>query len=197
MRPASVRLVVVALVAVLTACGDGGSNASGGPVVTAPPASTRPLTRVDPCRVVTAAEASALAGAPVGRGRESTVLGRRRCVYGAGTLLVVTVEVSRAASAAEGLAAFAGDVARARSALTQQLPGHLLASLTVSDVSGVGDRAAIGTYSTFIAGETVGVSAIYVLDGPTFLTFSDVNLSDSAPDDAAMELQARTSLGRL
>jgi hypothetical protein len=193
-RLSTVPLVVLALGAGLTACGGGGPSGSAAPVA---PTSARPLSRVDPCRVVTAAEASSLTGGSFGPGKRSTVHGSRRCVYGANTLLVFTVEVSRAASAAEAQAAFTQNEARARRALTDQVPAHLLASLHVSEVSGVGDRAAIGTYSAQVGGETIGVSAIYVLDGTTFLTFSDLNLSSAAPTDEAMEAQARTSLGRL
>jgi hypothetical protein len=192
---APLMMLAPALVAfAVTACGGGGSSGTAPPTVST---STRPLSRVDPCVVVTAAEASSLTGGSFGAGTRTAVQGRRRCVYGANSLLVFTVEVSRARSAADAEAAFAQDEARARSALTRHLPAHLAATLHVSDVSGVGDRAAIGTYSANIGGEAIGVSAIYVLDGATFLTFSDVNLGGAAPTDEAMAAQARTSLGRL
>ena len=194
MRLSILPLVVLALGASLTSCGEGGSSSSAAPVV---PISPGPVTRVDPCRVVTAAEASSLTGASFGPGKKSTAHGGRRCVYGANSLLVFTVEVSRAPGAADAQAFFAQNEARARSALTQQVPAHLLASLHVSDVPGVGDRAAIGTYSAHVGGEAIGIRAIYVLDRTTFLTFSDLNLSGAAPTDEAMEAQARTSLGRL
>jgi hypothetical protein len=194
MRLSTVSVVVLALGAGVSACDAGGSSNAVPPVVST---SNRPLSRVDPCRVVTAAEASSLSGGFFGVGKKSISHGSRRCVYG-DSLLEFTVEISRAASTAEAAqAAFAQNEARARRALLDQVPAHLAASLHVSDVSGLGDRAAIGTYSLQIGGETIGISAIYVLDGTTFLTFSDLNLSSAAPTDEAMEAQARASLSRL
>jgi len=43
----------------------------------------------------------------------------------------------------------------------------------------------------------VGLIAIYLLKGSTFVTFSDLVLGKPAPSAATMEAQAQTTLGRL
>lgn len=180
------------LVVVLSACS--GSPSSAPAVATGPPAVAA---QGDPCRLVTAAEASALAGRTYFRGRRFRTPHGRRCVYGAGTLTAVTVEVSGRASAVAAKASFDQDVRRAEHALTWQLPAHLGATLHTSDLSGVGDRAVIATYGIRLGGETIGVSAVCVLDGAVFVVLSDVSLETTAATDQAMARQAVTGLGRL
>jgi hypothetical protein len=76
------------------------------------------------------------------------------------------------------------------------LPPGLNAKLSVTDVSGLAgaDRAAIATYNTTISGQAVGISAIYVLKGAIFFTFSDLVVGQAAPASAISGLRNRRSL---
>ena len=72
-----------------------------------------------------------------------------------------------------------------------------LAKPVLTTQSGIGDRALTGTWSTSLAGRTIGMSSIYLLKGPSFLAFGDVQLNHPAASAAALKAQANTSLSRL
>jgi hypothetical protein len=160
------------------------SEAAGLPSETAAP------TAIDPCVLVTSAEASTLAGATFGAGTEHTTKANlRSCVYGAQTLNVFTVEVIQAPDLATAKAAEAAVEADIKAAATK--------GLTVTQVSGLGDNAVVGEGSATIGGVTAGVSSIGVLKGTIFFGFSDLVLGHAAPTSAALQAQARTCLTRL
>src|SRR5580700_5237958 len=112
--------ITVATASLLAACGAAGSDTSptpasssnaatptATPIATAPPTAaptasqTAVPTSYDPCQLVTASEASSLAGVTYGAGKEETNAGGGRdCVYGSETLNVFTVIVGVAADAA-------------------------------------------------------------------------------------------------
>jgi hypothetical protein len=151
---------------------------------------------LDPCRLVTSAEASTLAGTTFGKGVEEANGSGKRCVYGSRTLNVFTVEVVRAKDAATASAAWAQAQAEAQSAVKQQLPAGVHFSLVTDNVD-IGDKAATVAGGTTIFGRSFGFSGVYVLKGPTFFAFQDLVLSKAPPSVSRMEAQARTTLGRV
>lgn len=202
MRTPSARYTALAVtlpaLLLLAACSTGGGP-SGSPSatpVTSASASAQ-ATTLDPCQLVTAAEASALSGASFGAGIEESTGGTgKRCTYGSQTKTVFFVQVATAASAADAQAAFTAEEAKADAALTAGFPAQVSAQVTKADVSGLGDRAAVGTGSETIAGQTISGGVIYLLKGPNFLAFGDLTLG-AAPTAAALQAQAATSLSRM
>jgi hypothetical protein len=174
------------------------SAAPAAPVSSAPAAalSSGPPTPVDPCQLVTAAEASALAGATFGAGAESAQNGSRRCVYGGQTTNVFAVVVAQAPDSKTANAEWAQEEAQAEAAMVKDVPAGVTPP-QVADVSGYGDRAATASAALTVQGHTIGISAIYVLKGATFFSYSDLVLDKSAPTVAALEAQATVSLGRV
>lgn len=198
----ALALVIPALL-LLAGCSNPGGGPSGSPSSTpsgSPSASaTAQATTLDPCQLVTSAEASALAGVTFGAGLAETTgtdgTGRR-CTYGAQTKNVFFVQVGTATSAADAQAAFTAEEAKADAALTAGFPAQINAQLTKSDVSGLGDHAVVGTGSESIEGQTISGGVIYLLKGPNFLAFGDLTLG-TAPTADALKAQAATSLARM
>ena len=62
--------------------------------------------------------------------------------------------------------------------------------------SGIGDRAAAASASLPIQGQTINISAIYILKGATFLSYSDLVLNKPAPTMTACA-QSTVSLARI
>lgn len=198
----------VVAAALLAACGGsstGGSNSTNTPVAQASSspstaASAAPAS-IDPCQLVTSQEASTLAGASYGAGKEdSTQGGSKLCWYGAQTLNVFEVVVAVAPDAASAQSQWAQNQAQVQSALqqgVQNVPGMNL-TFNINDTSITGaDRAALGTFSATISGETISGSAVYVLKGPVFFAITDLVLGQPAPSTSALAGQAGTVLGRL
>jgi hypothetical protein len=157
---------------------------------------------LDPCQVVTSSEASSLAAASFGQGREDTTsdgLGKI-CIYGYQTLNIFEVLVAQAPDATTAQSEFAQEEAKAQATLTQaasQAPG-LAFNISLNDVSIAGaDRAAAGTFSGTYAGHTFGAAAVYLLKGAVFLSFSDLEVGLTPPTLAAMQTEATTAVGRL
>jgi hypothetical protein len=190
----------------LTACGataspsaQSGSPAQSASGASAPaPSQSGIANSLDPCQLVTASEASSLAGTTYGAGREETFSGSGKgCVYGYQTLNVFTVEVAQSSNAATARADFSKEQARAQEALKKLGPSGVSLHLSAGTVPNLGDRAARVTGSATLNGQTLGVSGIYVLKGTIFFAFQDVQLGSNAPSAAAMEAEARTVLSRL
>ena len=157
-------------------------------------------TSLDPCQLVTAQEASSLAGASFGPGREETDSGGGKiCVYGYQTLNVFIVLVALAPDAATAQADWALEESRAQAKLGQLTGYGSGTNIKLNDVSNLprADRAAVGSGSAVLSGRTIGISAIYVVKGATFFTFSDLVLGHAGPSISAMESQAQTVLTRL
>lgn len=197
------KLVAVAGAFLLVACG-GSPTASSSSTPSAPAtasaAQTPATVSLDPCQLVPASEASALAGVTFAAGTAGTTEGgAKTCTYGGQTLNVFMVLVTQASDAATAQADWAQEEAKAQAAINQGIPGGASVNLNVADVSGVSgaDRAAVATFSTTIGGQQVGITAIYLLKGPVFLTFSDLVLGRTPPTVAAIEAQAVTSLKRV
>jgi len=156
---------------------------------------------LDPCQIVTSAEASKLASASYGAGKEDTTQGGGKiCWYGAQTLNVLEVLVAVASDPATAQAQWSQEEAQVQSQLQQALqyaPG-VTVSFNLSDTSLSGaDRAAVGTFSETFSGHPISGSGIYVLKGATFFAIVDLVVGQAAPSSTAMEGQAQTVLGRL
>jgi hypothetical protein len=161
------------------------------------PGGSGPATTLDPCQLVTAAEASALAGTTFGAGVvESESNGSRRCVYGGQTTNVFAVVVAQAADSKTANDQWAQEEARAQAAMVKDVPAGVTPP-KVGDITGVGDRAATASASLQVQGHTIGISAIYILKGATFLSYSDLVLDKPAPTLSALAVQAQVSLGRI
>lgn len=148
---------------------------------------------------MTAAEASQLSGVTFGPGLEETTGADntgKRCTYGSQTKNVFFVQVATADNAADAQAAWATEEANADAALTSDFPAQITANVTKTDITGLGDRAAVGTGSETIEGQTISGGVIYLLKGANFLAFGDLTLA-TAPDSAALQAQAATSLARM
>ncbi len=209
--------VIVATAGLLAACGADSSgtsptpaSSSNAPTPTATPIPTAPPTAAptpsqtavptsyDPCQLVTASEASSLAGVTYTVGKEETNSGGGRdCVYGAETLNVFTVLVGVASDAATAQADWAAEEAEAKSQLKSAAKGAGIA-VSITDISLSGaDMAASATGSGDISGVKLAASVIYLLKGPVFVAFSDLVLGKSAPSESDMENEANTVLGRI
>jgi hypothetical protein len=157
-----------------------------------------PTTSLDPCQLVTKDEASGLTGVSFGDGAESTTEGGRICTYGGQTTNVFMVLVAQGTDSSAADAVWSQEEAKAQALMTSQIPaGVAVTAPTLQDVSGIADRAAIASGSATIAGQTISISAIYLLKGATFLTYSDLALNKAAPTAAALEAQAAISLARV
>ena len=156
-------------------------------------------TSLDPCQLVTASEASSLAGASFGAGTEATTSGgAKTCVYGGQTLNVFQVLVVQAPDATTAQSKWTELQAQAEDALKSGAPSGTTVNLNVTDVTLAGaDKAADATASATISGTTISISAIYVLKGATFFSISDLVVGNAAPLSSALEAQALTTLGRV
>ena len=167
-------------------------------VASLPPAATMPditavPTSVDPCPLVTAAEAGQLAGTTFGAGKPETTSGNGRiCVYGSQTLNVFTVIVGQAPDAATAKS-------EETAALAELQNASNVSGLKVTQLPGFasGADAAVAQGGATIAGKTISVSAIYVLKGVIFFGFSDLVLGTGAPGASALEAQAKVALTRV
>jgi Protein of unknown function (DUF3558) len=208
MPRATWSLFALTAIALLAACGTT-STSTATPTPTTPPATATPAptptptvvpTTTDPCQLVTSQEASSLAGASYGAGRPDTTSGGAKiCIYGYQTLNVFLVLVAVATDAATAQADWAQEEAKAQAALNQGAGQGANITFNLNDVANLpgADRAAVGTASGTVSGQTISGSAIYLLKGPIFFTFSDVGLGITPPSISAMEAQAQTSLARL
>jgi hypothetical protein len=184
--------------AVSTSSASRASSASPAPKAASTPSTGAAASaNVDPCTLVTSAEASALEGTSLGTGTESDTDGGKRCVYAAGTAGGFFVQFAQASDAASAQSDWAQEQASAQSLVQQQLPAGVSANFTTNDLSGLGDKAAAGSASIDAAGHTIAISTIYLLKGPDFLAFGGSALDKPAATTDALEAQAKTSLARL
>lgn len=160
---------------------------SATPTSTPTSAPTAAPTALDPCVLMTRTEAAKLARLSVGAGKESTVENRRYCTYaGAGAL--VTVIVAQAPSAAL--------LAEAKAAVLADLEAATHNGMKASTVSGIGDAAALLTFSQS-SGTRLNVIAIYVVKGLTFYAIIETTLGRTLASAQAIEAQAKTTAKRV
>src|ERR1039457_4982289 len=82
-------------------------------------------TNLDPCQLVTQDEASSLAGATFGPGKEESTGGGKECVYGSQTTNVMDIIVAQAPDAATAQADYAQAQGDAQTTIASKLPRHL------------------------------------------------------------------------
>lgn len=203
-----VLLVGVVSTAACTTAASGGPTASltsSQPPATPVPTATSALpslpdatavpTALDPCQLVTAQEASTLAGATFGAGKESTTEGNMKiCTYGSQTANVLNVDVVQAPDVATAKAAETAGLAAAKAAAEEQAPGVTFNETELADFA---DGALVISASATISGQTIAISAIYVLSGTTFFAINDLVLGQPAPTSDALQAQAQVVLGRI
>jgi Protein of unknown function (DUF3558) len=193
--------LTVLAIGVLSACGSSTTattpTPTGGalpppPAPTATPTSaptgTAAPTAIDPCQLVPASEASALAGVTYGDGTETSVENGKYCYYGAQTTNVFEVIVIQApdqASLDAGKAAALAGLAKIAS------KGYTTTLLSIAD----GGAYVYG--SGVLEGSSLKVSAIYFISGLTFVGMTDALLTHAPPSSAAWQAEAQTVLGRL
>ena len=203
----SKRLLTLTALLAVTACGvssQTSDNPSPSPAST-PSAAASPsppsLASLDPCKLVTAQEASKLAGTTYGAGVEETADGgARECIYGRQTLNVFLVVVNVAPDAATAEADWATAEADAQSGV-EKLAGLEGASVALHagniTLPGADEAATAAASGAFGGNHILNVSAIYVLIGAVFFTFSDLLLDKPAPAASAMAAMAGTVLTRI
>jgi hypothetical protein len=208
LRGAAVAVIAGAVVA---ACSSSGSGASGagqsvsaattapsaeassgasGPAMPSEPNATGVPTTLDPCQLVTAQEASQLAGVTFGAGKEDTTQGYGKiCTYGSATGNDFNVIVGQAPDVATAQAA----EAEAEAQIKEQAP----VGVTTTQISGLGDAAVFLSISESVGGQTINGSAIYVLKGTVFFGLADLAFGKPAPSQAALTTQAQLVLSRV
>ena len=150
-------------------------------------------TSIDPCQLVTQDEASKLAGASFGSGKESKGDNNANfCTYGAGaTIFQVSVIVApdtATAAAAKG---------QFKDELSKFQGGEFnIKSTSLPDFAS-GVEAGVTTGSTSSGGISAKLIAIYFEKGLVFVGLSDVSVGGGVPSSDAMQAQAKVSLGRL
>lgn len=138
-----------------------------------------------------------MAGTTYSAGVESTTNGGGRiCDYGGKTTNVFLVLVAQAPDSKTANDDWAQEEAQAQAEMVKSLQAGVTPP-QLADASGIGDRAATASGSLKIQGLSIGVGAIYILKGATFLTYSDLVLNKPGPTVAALEAQATVSLSRI
>ena len=130
----------IAALLLLAACSSQGGGPSGSPSATPTPTATV-ATTLDPCQLVTAAEASTLSGATFGAGLEETTGTNgtgKRCTYGSQTTNVFFVQVASSDNAADAQAAWATEEAAADADIASGF-GGVTANFTKTDLTGLGE----------------------------------------------------------
>ena len=171
------------------------TTSSGAPSESALPSAV--ATDIDPCQLITSADASSWTGVKFGAGKESTSEGNvRACNYDAAGPNLFYVAVAIAPDAATAKAAEAAQEAD----LESQANSLASLGLTVEKLPNFAPNtdAAIlqGTLSE--AGQKVAARAMFVLRGTTFFSFSDTAVnSGEPPSEQAFKDKANELLAKL
>jgi len=151
-------------------------------------------TPLDPCQLISSQEASALAGASFGQGKEETTSsGLKICTYGYQTANVFNAEVIQApdiATAKADQAQFLADLQANLKNLTDQ-------GLNVTQDPSFADGAVMANTTFSSGGVSFTGNAMGFRKGLIFFGFSDLVLGGTAPTDAAMQSEAKNVLERL
>lgn len=147
-------------------------------------------TTIDPCKLVTQDEASAMTHASFGPGKEEGTKIRHTCVYGAQTANVLMVFVLQGATTGDAQAEWDQLLAEAKSAAGQAAN---LVQLTPD--SGIGDRAEWVELN--LSQIDVSGRGLAFLKGPVGVYMIDEVRGGSAPTRDAMTAQAQTVVDRL
>jgi hypothetical protein len=144
--------------------------------------------------MITSQEASSLAGATFGEGKQDTTPGGgKMCTYGAGTANVFTVEVAQApdvASAKKDVDEFKADLEANLAQLTSE-------GLTITQLPDLADGGILATAHVELAGTYFEGIAIGFVKGTTFFGFSDILRGQKAPSEEAVRAEAEKVLAQL
>lgn len=158
-------------------------------------AGTAVPTAIDPCALVTPAEVSKLTGSTFGPSKATTNESNGRvCAYGQEGLFfnVLVVVAPDAATAKAQEPAFKADLEKAAS--DAGLAGMKLTELPDFEP---GVDAAVIHGSASAGGVTIKGVSLYALKGAVLVALSEIMFGGTITSDAAMESQAKVSLGRL
>jgi hypothetical protein len=148
-------------------------------------------TTLDPCKLVTREEASAMAHASFGPGLEEGARSGRRCVYGSQTANVLTVFAAAAPSADAAKAHWDQLLTQAQQGLSEAPAG----SVTLTPQSGLADRAE--WVELDLSAIHVSARGLAFLSGSTGVYMIDLVRDGAAPSRSDMTDQANTVLSRL
>jgi hypothetical protein len=148
-------------------------------------------TSLDPCRLVTREEASALANAPFGPGVEQGPRTARRCIYGGQTANVLTVVVAAASSDAAAQAHWNQLLAEAQQGLSEAPTG----SVKLTPQAGLADRAE--WVELDLSAIHVSARGLAFLNSNVGVYMIDLVRDGAAPSRPALTDQANTVLSRL
>jgi hypothetical protein len=151
-------------------------------------------TDIDPCQLITSADASSWVGVKFGAGKETTNENNiRSCTYAAPGPNIFFVAVGIAPDVDTAKAAEAAEEADLQSQANE------LGNMAIEKIPNFADNtdAAIMQGSVSAGGQKLGARAMYVLRGTTFFTFSDIAINNGTPPteqafkDKANELLAK------
>lgn len=197
MRPGAFLPLLTGVAVAAFAVGCGSSNKA--PTSSAPSVNETATTS-DPCQIVTASEAGALAGATFGPGLEMPGNnGGKACIYGfhSPNVFWVIFLTAGSSSAAQGL--WSQELASISTQLQEGAAGASAGSgftPTATTVSGA-DRAALWSTTATIGGVALTSFGVELLKGADFLAFFDSHDGSSPPGTASLDAQAMTSLARV
>ena len=159
----------------------------------ASPLATAVPTSLDPCQVITSAEASQLTGASFGAGKETTLSGNSKmCIYGGNTHNVFEIIVAIAPDVATAKAAEAQTEADAKKNAAQLQQGLNITKMPNFAPGTDAFMLEIKPNALGIQGRGLGV-----LRGTSYAYFDDLAMPGSVPSAAAMQAEAMTVLSRL
>ena len=198
--PASVALAVSPPAAVALPSAEPSASPSGEAASPSPDTSTAASpegsavpTSIDPCQLVTAQEAGALAHATFGPGKAETLEGNSRmCTYGAQTKNVFGVIVAIAPDVATAKKEEASAEADLKANAAQLEQG-----MTITKLPGFAPDTDAVLLELKPNALGIGGRAIYLLRGTTFVGFNDLVVGGAAPSADAMKTEAMTVLGKL
>jgi hypothetical protein len=170
------------------------------PTASAPasPSGSLSPTDLDPCQLVTQEEASTLANATFGPGKEVASPGHPKgCIYGSQTNNVLDVIIAQTADATTAKAGFSQAQSQAQSQYAAELPPGVQSTLKSASADGIGDMATTVTYSYSNGGTTIAFAGIYVLKDNMFFTIGDLVTGTSPATITALKDQAQTVIGRI
>ena len=152
-------------------------------------------TTIDPCQVVTPAEASTLAGVKLGPGSPTTAENNSKlCTYGQEGL-IFTVIVTAAPDAATAKA----QEPEFKTAIEQGAAKAGLADMKLTEMTDFqpGVDAAVLSGSTTLGGKKIEGIAFYALKNAVLLAITDLVYGGTAPTAQAVEDEAKIALDRL
>lgn len=167
------------------------ATGSGAPSESALPSAV--ATDIDPCQLITAADASALVGATFGAGKASTTENNLKiCTYAAPGPNIFSVEVAVAPDVATAKAAEAATKADLESK-TNNIP------MTVTELPNFAPDTDAALLEGAMSGGGLSAAgkAMFLLKGTTFVGFSDFSVGGQPPSAQAMKDKATEVLGKL